>query len=86
MFAAGGCTLIAFGRIGGSPYDTSKYSLSERSTQDADPFAVQCSDVEQQFFDVARFAALRADCVDACAAPSDGWGIRRNLQPLWTGL
>jgi hypothetical protein len=31
MFAAGGCRLIAFGRIGGSPYDTGKYSLSERS-------------------------------------------------------
>src|SRR5262249_46246151 len=27
-------------------------------------------------FDVARFAALRADHLDACSAPSDGLGIR----------
>jgi hypothetical protein len=66
MFAAGGCTLVAFGRIGGSPYDTGKYRLSEWSTgNNADPFAVQCSAIlKQQSFDVARFAALRADHVD----------------------
>jgi hypothetical protein len=44
MFAADGCTLVAFGRIGGSPYDTGKYSLSSgRLGNNADPFAVQCS-------------------------------------------